>query len=173
MSISWQELHGADRERFVAALGHVFEGSPHFAARAWEARPFADVDALYEALVRELWRAPEAEQLALILAHPDLAGKAAIAGKLTEDSTREQASAGLDQLTPEDFTRFTRLNTAYQQRFGFPFIICVREHTREGILAQFEERLGHSPEGERRTALGEIAKIARLRLFDAVQPTGG
>lgn len=168
-ALTVQQLNEAGRERFVAALGHVFEGSPHFAARAWARRPFADREALHEALVRELWTAPETEQMALIRAHPDLAGKAAIAGELTADSTREQASAGLDRLTPDEFARFTRLNTAYQRLFGFPFIICVREYTKAGILAQFEERLGHSPEQERHTALGEIAKIARLRLFDAVR----
>jgi 2-oxo-4-hydroxy-4-carboxy-5-ureidoimidazoline decarboxylase len=169
MSTSLQELNDADQEQFVAAIGHIFEGSPHFSARAWEQRPFDGVDALYDALASAMWRALATEQMALIRAHPDLAGKAAIAGDLTTDSTREQASAGLDRLTPDEFARFTRLNAAYQTRFGFPFIICVREHTKSGILAQFEQRLGHSPEQEQETALGEIAKIARLRLLDAVR----
>jgi OHCU decarboxylase len=115
-----------------------------------------------------MYAAPHNRQLALIRAHPDLAGKAAVAGELTAESTREQSSAGLDRLTPEEFARFTELNTAYRERFAFPFIICVREHTKASILGQFAERLGHSHDQEIAFALGEVAKIARLRLFDRV-----
>jgi OHCU decarboxylase len=116
-------------------------------------------------------RSSPEEQLDLIRAHPDLAGKAAIAGDLTDDSRREQSSAGLDNLTPEQFATFTRLNAAYRARFGFPFIVCVREHTRDSILASFETRLGNDAEQERARALEEIGKIAHLRLFDAVEVT--
>jgi len=104
----------------------------------------------------------------LIRAHPDLAGKAVLAKQLTVESTREQASAGLDSLNAEEFAAFTRLNAAYRERFDFPFIICVREHTKQGILRAFETRLAHDQAQEGETALAEIMKIARLRLFDAV-----
>src|SRR5687767_14167781 len=112
---------------------------------------------------------PAGARLELIRAHPDLAGRAAIAGELTPESTREQASARLDQLTPDEFAAFTRLNQAYRERFAFPFVICVREHTRSSILAAFVERLDHSREQEVGTALAEIGKIARLRLADVIE----
>jgi OHCU decarboxylase len=168
-SLTLGELNEADQEQFTDMVGFVFEGSPHFAARAWLLRPFVSVDHLFAALQAIVKRSPPAEQLALIQAHPDLAGKAAVAGDLTADSQREQLSAGLDSLTPEQFAAFTRLNAAYRARFGFPFIICVREHTRDSILASFETRLGNDAEQERACAMGEIAKIARLRLFDALE----
>jgi OHCU decarboxylase len=167
VTLSW--LNQAAQPDFVAAIGFVFEGSPHFAARAWESRPFASVEQLSAALNEAVDQASEAEQMALIRAHPDLAGKAAMGGDLTADSRREQSSAGLDRLTPEQFAAFTRLNAAYRDRFGFPFIICVREHTRESILASFESRLAHNLDEERAAALAEIGKIARLRLFDAIR----
>ena len=105
-----------------------------------------------------------ARKIALIQAHPDLAGRAALAGTLTPESTNEQASAGLDRLSPDEFASFTRLNDAYRNQFGFPFVICVREHTKHSILQNFVQRLEHSREQEIDTALDEIAKIARLRL---------
>jgi OHCU decarboxylase len=108
--------------------------------------------------------APPEQRLALIRAHPDLAGRAAVAGELTAHSAAEQSSAGLDRLTPDEYERFTRANAAYRERFGFPFVICVREHTKESILAGADARLQRAPEDEERTALEEIAKIARLRL---------
>jgi OHCU decarboxylase len=150
----------------------LFEGSPWIAAETWPARPFASMDQLHQALCATMERAPLDRKIALIQAHPDLAGRAAIAGELTPESTREQASARLDRLTPEEFSTFTRLNRAYRDTFGFPFVICVREHTRESILASFADRLQHAREQEIATALGEIAKIARLRLIDAVQHQG-
>jgi len=167
MTLSW--LNQASESEFVTAIGFALEGSPHFAARVAASRPFSSIEELSSALLARVKQAPEAEQLALIRAHPDLAGKAAIAGDLTEDSRREQSSAGLDRLTPEQFAAFTRLNAAYREKFGFPFIICVREHTRESILASFEARLAHDPDEERATALAEIGKIARLRLFGVVR----
>jgi OHCU decarboxylase len=168
-SLTLVELNNADQDRLTAAIGFVFEGSPHFVARAWSLRPFATIEQLYAALCAGVRQAPEAEQLALLRAHPDLAGKAAIAGDLTDHSRREQSSAALDRLSPEQFAAFTRLNTAYRERFGFPFIICVRDHTRESILSSFEMRLGNDAEEERVTALAEACKIARLRVFDAVR----
>ena len=116
---------GGERERFLLRFGHVAEGSPWVAERAWERGPFADTDAVAGAFADVLEAASADEQLALIRAHPDLAGRAALAGDLTADSAREQASAGLDRLTADDLARFTRLNDAYRERFGFPFVMRV------------------------------------------------
>ncbi len=160
------EVNLLDRASFVAKLGFLFEGSPWIADSTWPARPFADLDQLHQALCAIMYAAPLDRQLALIRAHPDLASKAAIAGDLTPESAREQSSAGLDRLAPEEFARFTQLNQAYRERFAFPFIICVREHTTTSILDHFAVRLANTREQEIQTALGEIAKIVRLRLLD-------
>ncbi|MBV9883384.1 MAG: 2-oxo-4-hydroxy-4-carboxy-5-ureidoimidazoline decarboxylase [Sphingomonadaceae bacterium] len=142
-------------------MSALFEHSPWVEARA-DARPSSgDRHADLMAVVREATRE---EQLALIRAHPELAGKAAIDGSLTEASAAEQASAGLDRLTPEEFDRFHKLNAAYRERFGFPFIICVRLTNKAGILAAMERRLGNDREAEIETALAEIGEIVRLRL---------
>jgi OHCU decarboxylase len=164
-----EEVNGLDRKGFVARFGSLYERSPWVAEGAWRGRPFDGFAELHEAFVKAMHEAPRERQLALIRAHPDLAGKAAIAGKLTAESAREQASAGLDGLTPEEYEDFHRLNTAYSNRFGFPFIVCVREHTKETILADAAARLGRPRPEEIETALGEIARIARLRLRDLVE----
>ena len=163
------DINQLDHRQFVERLGFLFEGSPWVAAGAWHQRPFGSAAELHAALCRTMRDASQEQQLALIRAHPDLAGKAAIAGELTPESTREQASARLDQLTPDEFAAFTRLNQAYRERFAFPFVICVREHTRSSILAAFVERLDHSREQEVAMALAEIGKIARLRLADVIE----
>lgn len=142
----------------------LFEHSPWVEARA-DTRPssgdrLADLMAVVHGATRE-------EQLALIRAHPELAGKAAIDGTLTEASAAEQASAGLDRMTPDEFERFHALNAAYRERFGFPFIICVRMTDKAGILAAMERRLANDREDEIETALGQIGEIVRLRLEDA------
>ena len=155
------------RALFLARFGGVFEHSPHLAARAFAAGlgPETDrIDGLHAALVAAMRAGDEAEKLALLRAHPDLAGKLAIAGELTADSSREQASAGLDRLTPEEFARFTSLNAAYIERFGFPFILAVKGKSKAEVLAAFETRLGHSREAEFSAALGQIERIVRLRL---------
>jgi len=156
----------ADRDAFVATYGALFEHSPWVAADAYERGPFHDRDDLHAALSAAMRAAPRERQLALIRAHPDLAGRAAIEGTLTPDSRREQSSAGLDRLSPEQYEAFTRTNAAYRERFGFPFVICAREQDRDSILAAAEARLQRDPEAELETALDEIAKIARLRLED-------
>jgi 2-oxo-4-hydroxy-4-carboxy-5-ureidoimidazoline decarboxylase len=145
---------------FVARYGGVFERSPWVARAAWPRAPFASVDALHDA-VRA---APRDDQLALIRAHPELAGREAAAGELTDASTREQASAGLDRLTASELERWRALNREYFDRFGFPLVVCVREHTRDSILAWAQERLDNDVDAEIEIALEEIAKIARLRL---------
>jgi 2-oxo-4-hydroxy-4-carboxy-5-ureidoimidazoline decarboxylase len=138
------QINLLDRDGFTALLGHLFEGTPSIAERTWDARPFVSRDTLHAALVTTMWSLAPEQQLALIQAHPDLAGRAAIAGELTRESTREQASARLDQLAPDEYAHFQRLNNAYRERFGFPFIICVREHTRASILENFERRISGS-----------------------------
>ena len=138
--------HSLDRAGFVATYGHVFEHSPWIAEAAWDARLPADADTaegLHRALCAALAPAPAERKLELIQAHPDLAGKLAQAGRLTAESTGEQASAGLDRLTDQERATFTRLNDAYTARFGFPFIIAVKGLTKAEILAAFERRLNN------------------------------
>jgi OHCU decarboxylase len=164
------EVNYLDQKGFVSKFGALYEHSPWVAEEAWHERPFGSFAELHGAFARAMYEAPQERQLNLIRAHPDLAGKAAIAGELTPESAREQASAGLDRLTPEEYENFYRLNTAYRHKFGFPLIIAVREHIKETILADAEARLKHSRPEEIKTALGEIAKIAGLRLQDLVEP---
>jgi OHCU decarboxylase len=161
-------LNAADRATFVATVGFAFEHSPWVADAAWDRRPFASVEALHAAMVDALMDAPEERRVAVIAAHPDLAGRAAREGRLTPSSQSEQASAGLDRLTAEQQERFLQLNTAYRERFGFPFVICAREHDDRSIVAALEERTHNDREAEIATALREVAKIARLRIVDTV-----
>jgi 2-oxo-4-hydroxy-4-carboxy-5-ureidoimidazoline decarboxylase len=163
-----QVLNTFDRNRFVAVCGPLFEHSPWIAERAWAARPFASVDELHRALCDVMYSATIEEQIKLISSHPDLVGRLAKQGRLTRESTAEQAAAGLDGLSADDADAFDRYNSTYRERFGFPFVICARENKKAAILAAFPVRLGNSREAEIRTALAEIAKIARLRLMDAV-----
>jgi 2-oxo-4-hydroxy-4-carboxy-5-ureidoimidazoline decarboxylase len=153
-----------DRDSFTSALGSVFEHAAWIAERAWPARPFTSVTALHEAMCNVVRRATIEEQRALIAGHPDLAGKAARAGTMTASSVAEQASAGLDRLSDDEFDRFDRLNRAYRERFQFPFIIAVRRHDKTSILAAFERRLGHTVDEEIAEALGQIFEISRLRV---------
>src|SRR3712207_198180 len=134
--LSMEEVGRMGRDEFVSRFGSVFERSPWIAERAWERRPFADLDAMHAAFVQSVEEAPEERRAALIRAHPDLAGKAALAGELTEESANEQASASLDRLSPEEYERFHRLNAAYRERFGLPYVVCVRDHTKESIFAR-------------------------------------
>lgn len=166
---SLAELNNLDREAFTRTLGGIFEHSPWIPERAWDARPFGSLGHLHDAMVQVVKEARPEEQLVLIRAHPDLAGKAALAGGLTEHSKGEQAGAGLDRLTPEEYERFHALNTAYQEKFGFPFILAVKGHTKASILASFEERLPNDLETERERALLEIYRIARFRLEALVE----
>lgn len=164
-------LNALDRAGFTAALGHLFERSPWVAKKTWSQRPFRDAAHLHAALCATMRSAIPEQQLALIREHPDLAGRLAQQKKLTAESTREQASAGLDQLSDEMLAEFQRLNAAYRARFEFPFIICARLSNRDAILAAMRTRVSNSPEIEFATALGEIEKIARLRLDDALKPS--
>ena len=152
------------RSEFVARYGGIYESSPWVAERAFERLESADQHDIEQTLRTVVDEAASDEKLALIRAHPDLAGRAAVAGQLTAESTSEQASAGLDQCTPQEFERFQALNASYRERFGFPFIMAVRNSTRADILASFEARLQHSPEQEFETAIHQVHEIARLRL---------
>ena len=172
--LSIEEVNRMDREEFVAGFGAVFERSPWVAEGAWEERPFDDLDGLHAALVAVVHGAPEDRRVALIRAHPDLAGKAALAGELTDESANEQASAGLDRLSPGEYEEFHRLNAAYREKFGLPYVVCVRDNTKETIFAGAEKRLANTRGEEIEAALGEIARISRLRLEDLVEgPANG
>lgn len=156
-----EDVNAWPREAFIARFRELFEHSPWVVERAEAGRPFDDVHA---GLMAAVWSAPEADQLRLVRAHPQLAGKAAIDGTLTEASAAEQASAGLDRLTPAEHARFMELNARYETRMGFPFIICVRNHTKHGILDAMERRADNPPAEELTAALKEVSEIVRLRL---------
>ena len=152
------------RERFVDRYGGVYEHSPWVAEQAWDRGDVSDPASLKEALADCVDRAGDDAKLALIRAHPDLAGRAAVRGELTAESTDEQQSAGIDQCTAEEFARFEALNAAYKARFGFPFVMAVRGRHRAEILAAFETRLENDQRTEFRTAIAEVHKIAAMGL---------
>ena len=165
-------LNRVSAAEFAGHLGNVYEHAPWVAAGVAGERPFATVTLLFSALKAVVRRAPETEQLALIRGHPELAPPAREASALTTDSTNEQASAGLDRLDAGEITEFRRLNAAYRAKFGFPFIICVRRHTKQSLLENFERRVGRTPETELATVLNEIDRIAALRLAALVAGDG-
>ncbi|MBC2770300.1 2-oxo-4-hydroxy-4-carboxy-5-ureidoimidazoline decarboxylase [Pusillimonas minor] len=167
--VSMATLNAMPVEDFVRVLGGVFEHSPWVAERAAAHRPFTSVHALHTEMVRQIEGAEHDLQMKLICAHPELAGKAAIRGELTPESTSEQAGAGLDQCAPEEFARLTQLNQAYREKFGFPFILAVKGYDRAGIIAQFERRLGLTPAQEVQESLQQIFKIGRFRLEALVE----
>ncbi|MER1966609.1 2-oxo-4-hydroxy-4-carboxy-5-ureidoimidazoline decarboxylase [Castellaniella sp. GW247-6E4] len=158
------ELSGLPQAEFTRELGAIFEHSPWIPERAWAARPFATVDELHRAMLNVMLAADPAEQLALIAAHPELAGKEAAAGTLTTASTSEQRGAGLDQCSPDELTRLRSLNARYRERFGFPFVIAVKGRSRYQIMDAIEERLHNGRDAEFAACLGQIGQIARFRL---------
>jgi 2-oxo-4-hydroxy-4-carboxy-5-ureidoimidazoline decarboxylase len=164
------EINSLSCSEFVGLFGGVFEHSPWIAELTWAKRPFASVEQLHSELCDTVTMSGAEKQLALLRAHPDLVGRLAQENQLTKESTREQASAGLDRLTPGEVAQFQRNNAAYHERFGFPFIICARLNKKEAILAGFSRRLDHSREQEIKTALEEVYKIAELRLHDLTAP---
>jgi 2-oxo-4-hydroxy-4-carboxy-5-ureidoimidazoline decarboxylase len=159
------ELNASDCDGFSAALGAIFEKSPWAAARAWCRRPFASLDALHRAMIAEVSDASRDEQLALLRAHPDLGTRA----RMTTASTEEQAGAGLDRLTPGEFDQLQRLNAAYREKFGFPFLFAVRGSTKSDVLAELAARLPASPDDEFAEALRQVFRIAWFRLQDVVR----
>jgi 2-oxo-4-hydroxy-4-carboxy-5-ureidoimidazoline decarboxylase len=168
MRYTLEQLNTMPEEAFVATLSGIFEHSPWVAREAAGARPFASVDALHSAMADVVARAEPARQLALINAHPELAGKAAVRGELTAESRREQSGAGLSQCTQEEFDTLQRLNRAYREKFGFPFILAVRGYDRSGVIANFEARVNNGYEEELRANLEQIDRIARFRIDDLV-----
>jgi 2-oxo-4-hydroxy-4-carboxy-5-ureidoimidazoline decarboxylase len=165
-------LNAASREDFVAALGDIFEHAPWVAERAFASRPFPSVASLHEAMVAAVAAASPDEQLAFISGHPELGSKVARAGAMAASSRQEQGALGLDRLSDAEFDRFERMNADYRARFGFPFIVGVRRHTRDSVLEQFERRLSNDRAAELVTALAEIGHITRLRLVAAVDGPG-
>lgn len=164
-------LAALDKPGFVAAFGEVYEHSPWIAEGAWGQAPFHTFEALHEAMVQVLDEAGTEAAIALVRAHPDLAGKAALAGDIAAESTVEQKASGLSSLTPEEHARFTHLNDAYKQKFGFPFVMAVRKSGKDAILAAFEERLGNGGPAELACAIAEVKTIAWLRL-EAIEASG-
>jgi 2-oxo-4-hydroxy-4-carboxy-5-ureidoimidazoline decarboxylase len=166
--LTLSEINTLNQDQFVERLGGVFEGSPCIVEDAWSARPFSSLNALYEALCDVMYHAPLESKITLLQAHPDLVGRAALAGTLSPASTGEQAAAGLSALSMEEIATFTHLNREYRDRFGFPFVICARENKKDSILAGFAARLHNTRSQEIETALAEVAKICLLRLHDLV-----
>ena len=158
------ELSNLPKDAFVARLEGIFEHSPWVAERAWSAGPFRSIDALHAAMCLAVDTADSKEQLGLICAHPELAGKEAEEGTLTTASTGEQRGAGLDQCSKAELQRLRQLNKDYRARFGFPFVVAVKGLTRHQIMDRVEARLANDRDTEFRTCLSEIAKIARFRL---------
>ena len=157
-------LNALSPEVFTARLADIFEHSPWVPQRVAHLRPFRDVSQLHNALVSAVAQASPAEQLALLCAHPELAGREAQQGGLTAASDQEQARAGLKALSPAEMKRITALNAAYLERHGFPFIVCVGNHTKQSLFLEFDRRVGNARESEMREALGQVADIALLRL---------
>ena len=153
-----------DRDEFVSHFGGIYEHSSWVASETFDSTNDLSVEELAKLFADCVDAAPYERRLALICAHPDLAGKAAVAGELTFASTAEQQSAGIDQCTAEEFEQFQALNERYKDKFGFPFVMAVRDSNRHEILAAFEARIGNDPDTEFETAISEIHKIARLRL---------
>jgi 2-oxo-4-hydroxy-4-carboxy-5-ureidoimidazoline decarboxylase len=161
-------LNSSSRDEFVAALANIFEYSPWIAERAASARPFSGVNQLFAAMKAAVDHAPAELRLALIKAHPDLADKTQRAAGLTAESSAEQNSAGLDRLSDAEYQAFERVNNAYRAKFGFPYIVCVRRHTKDSILRDFERRLPNDVATETQKSVEEICRIAALRLDQLV-----
>ncbi len=166
MKLRLEHINQIDETEFIKLLGGIFEHSPWVAESAFKARPFQTLTGLHTSMVATVMNTPLAQQLELIRAHPDLAGKAARAGKLTTSSSKEQAGAGLASLSDKEYDNFHLLNNAYKAKFEFPFILAVKGHTKQSILEAFRTRLTHSTDEELETALEQIAQIAKFRLED-------
>jgi 2-oxo-4-hydroxy-4-carboxy-5-ureidoimidazoline decarboxylase len=162
------DLNACSKDDFVAALANIFEYSPWIAEQTASSRPFAGVNALFGAMKAVVDRAPSELRLALIKGHPDLANKTQRAAGLTAESNDEQNSIGLDRLSDAEYEAFERVNNAYRSKFGFPYIVCVRRHTRDSVLRDFERRLPNDANKETQTSIAEICRIAALRLDQLV-----
>lgn len=169
MAVTLEELNRLPVAAFTEKLGAIFEHSPWVAEQAAARRPFADVAALHAAMVDAIEAAGEEAQVRLIRAHPELGGKLAMRGELTAESTQEQAGAGLNQCSPEEFAALTDLNRRYGEKFGFPFILAVRGHNRQSIIGEFTRRIELAPEAEQAESLRQIYRIGLFRLQDLVR----
>ena len=165
---SLSDLNACNKDDFVAALANIFEYSPWIAEQAALARPYAGIHQLFDAMKAAVDRAPAELRLALIKAHPDLANKTQRAAGLTAESNAEQNSVGLDRLSDAEYDAFERVNNAYRSKFGFPYIVCVRRHTKDSILRDFERRLPNNARTETQVSIVEICRIAALRLDQLV-----
>ena len=172
MPTSLTALNAAPLADFVAQLGAVFEHAPWVAEGAAAGRPFQTVAALYAAMRASVETASDDLRLALLTGHPELAGRAARAGDIAPDSIAEQAAAGLDRMSDAEYARFEALNAAYREKYGIPFILCIKRHGRGSLLRTFEARLASTPETERRTAEAEVMRIAAIRLNALVEGEG-
>lgn len=161
-----EDLNQVDKERFVDVLGGVYEESPWVAERTWSKRPFTSIDDLQQAMADTVRNASREEQLALLRAHPDLGGRT----DMTDESQEEQASAGLDELHPDRYETFQRLNETYREKFGFPFIMAVKDESVDAIQRAMENRIDHSRSKEFQTALDEVNVIVDLRLEELTVP---
>jgi 2-oxo-4-hydroxy-4-carboxy-5-ureidoimidazoline decarboxylase len=168
MQKSLSELNACGKDEFVAVLANIFEHSPWIAEQAAGARPFSGVNALLAAMKDAVDRATADQRMALIKAHPDLANKTQRAAGLTAESTSEQSGLGLDRLSDAEYEAFERVNNAYRAKFGFPYIVCVRRHTKDSVLRDFERRLPNDVATETRASIDEISRIAALRLDQLV-----
>jgi len=166
--ITLAELNRCSEAEFIRICGPLFEHSPWIAQQTYSRRPFATLDELHAALCATVRAAGTEDKVRLIASHPDLVGRLAREGRLTRESAAEQSAAGLDRLTDDEIAAFDRYNALYREKFGFPFVICAREHRRDAILDAFPVRCRNDRAAEIETALAEIGKIARLRLGDAV-----
>lgn len=162
--MTMEEINRLDRAGFVAAVGWVFEDSPWVAERVWPLRPFADVPSLHDAMTRQVLAAGRDDQLALLRAHPDLGARA----RMSAASEGEQAGAGLDRLTPGQYARLQSANARYRERFGFPFLVAVRDNTAQTILEALDARLERTEDEEFETALQQVFRIAAFRLHGLV-----
>ena len=168
-----EQVGSLGEDAFMERFGSLYEHSPWVAEGAWARRPYDGAGGLRAAFETTVREAPAERRIALIRAHPELAGREAREGALTAESAGEQASAGLDRLTAGELTELAEVNAAYRERFGFPMVVAVREHTKESIFRQARERLANSREQEIDTAVGEILKIGRLRLGELVSENEG
>lgn len=155
-----KELNEMSQTAFTEILGEIWENTPAIAQQSWQYRPFTDINNLHQSMVKVVQQMSAAEQLALIQAHPDLGSKT----KMAQASVQEQSQVGLNALSPEEYEQFQSLNQAYKNKFDFPFIIAVKNHTKASILEAFKRRLQHDLDTEKQQALTEISKIARFRL---------
>ncbi|MGD1854422.1 MAG: 2-oxo-4-hydroxy-4-carboxy-5-ureidoimidazoline decarboxylase [Leptolyngbyaceae cyanobacterium] len=166
MQVSTEQLNQMEQDAFVALLGTVFEETPDIAKQVWTARPFTDVIDLHQKMVAVVEQMPLSQQIDLINAHPELGSQS----QMADASVQEQASVGLDRISPQLHDRIQQLNLTYRQTFGFPFVMAIKGQTPDNVMTQFEKRLHNSRDHEIKTALLEISKIAQFRLHDLIKP---